>query len=89
MLADLVDADAHLPHIAPGVIFEGDDIGTRRWRQQLAQPLPEQRKRLTKLGIQGATASSAAPLRRVQPGPCEGREQGPGCFQRGLATLTQ
>ncbi|MEV8411785.1 Helicase associated domain protein, partial [Streptomyces niveus] len=34
VLADLVDADGHLPHIAPGVVMDGDDIGTWRWRQQ-------------------------------------------------------
>ncbi|MCX0247908.1 helicase associated domain-containing protein, partial [Streptomyces drozdowiczii] len=47
ILADLVDADGHLPYIAPGVTFDGDDIGTWRWRQQepgtWAQLMPEQR----------------------------------------------
>lgn len=45
VLADLSDADGHLPHIAPGVIFEGDDVGTWRSRQQehdsWAKLLPE------------------------------------------------
>ena len=36
VLADLVDADGHLPDIAPGVLMDGDDIG--RWLQRQAQP---------------------------------------------------
>ncbi|WP_436842232.1 hypothetical protein [Streptomyces virginiae] len=32
VLADLVDADGHLPDIAPGVLMDGDDIGW--WLQQ-------------------------------------------------------
>jgi hypothetical protein len=54
-LADLVDADGPLPHIAPGVTFDGDDIGSWRWQQQnsgvRAQLTPEQRERLAALGI--------------------------------------
>ncbi|SEE49113.1 hypothetical protein SAMN05216483_6387 [Streptomyces sp. 2131.1] len=45
VLADLSDADGHLPHIAPGIIFEGDAVGTWRSRQQehdsWAKLLPE------------------------------------------------
>ncbi len=64
VLADLVDADGHLPEIQPGVLFEGDDIG--RWLQQQRKPgtwaqlLPEQRERLSKLGVQPAQASAPA-----------------------------
>ncbi|GAA3044850.1 hypothetical protein GCM10017562_02520 [Streptomyces roseofulvus] len=36
VLADLVDADGHLPHSAPGVVFDGDDVGT--WLQRAAEP---------------------------------------------------
>ncbi|MFD8211488.1 helicase associated domain-containing protein [Streptomyces sp. NPDC059695] len=36
VLADLVDADGVLPSIAPGVVFDGDDIG--KWLQQQKQP---------------------------------------------------
>jgi hypothetical protein len=36
VLADLVDADGHLPDIAPGVLMDGDDIG--KWLQQQKQP---------------------------------------------------
>jgi hypothetical protein len=47
--------DGHLPDIAPGVLFEGEDIGTWRWRQRepgtWTQLLPKQQKRLTSLRI--------------------------------------
>ncbi|MET4927044.1 Helicase associated domain protein [Streptomyces sp. PSRA5] len=90
VLADLVDADGHLPHIAPGVTFDGDDIGTWRWRQQglgtWRQLSTEQRERLTALGIKGSEAPSPAPT-------AASRTKGPGkaqqAFQRGLAALTQ
>lgn len=36
VLADLVDADSHLPDIAPGVLMDGDDIG--KWLQQQRKP---------------------------------------------------
>ncbi|MFE9404856.1 Helicase associated domain protein [Streptomyces sp. NPDC006530] len=38
VLTELVDADGHLPYIAPGVTFEGDDIGTWRWRSKSRAP---------------------------------------------------
>ncbi|GAA3352184.1 hypothetical protein GCM10017744_000040 [Streptomyces antimycoticus] len=90
VLADLVDADGHLPYIAPGVVFDGDDIGTWRWRQQepgtWAQLLPEQRERLSALGIKGAEAPSPAPAAtRATKGPNKAQQ----AFQRGLAALTQ
>ncbi|SCE61587.1 hypothetical protein GA0115261_111593 [Streptomyces sp. OspMP-M43] len=75
VLADLVDANGHLPYIAGGVTFEGDDIGTRRWWQQepgtWAQLLPEQRERLTALGVHGAPSPRRWPTRpraRRRPG---------------------
>lgn len=65
VLADLVDADSHLPDIAPGVLFEGDDLGKWLKRQKnpgtWAQLLPEQQERLSKLGVQPAEAPSPAP----------------------------
>lgn len=90
ILADLVDADGHLPYIAPGVTFEGDDIGIWRWRQQepgtWAQLLPEQRERLTALGIKGAEAPPPAPAaKRATKGPSKAEQ----AFQRGLAALAQ
>ncbi|MGC5530407.1 Helicase associated domain protein [Streptomyces sp. SR-10] len=90
ILADLVDADGTLPYIAPGITYDGDDIGTWRWQQQnagvQAQLLPEQRERLAALGIpvvEPAPPAPAAP--RTTKGP--GRAQA--AFQRGLAALTQ
>ncbi|MFH8336295.1 Helicase associated domain protein [Streptomyces sp. AM6-12] len=101
VLADLVDADGSLPYIAPGVTFEGDDIGTWRWRQQepgtWAQLLPEQRERLTALGVQGAslpvTAAASAELRPALAAALKGPKK-PGskaetAFQRGLTALAQ
>ncbi|MFZ3597886.1 Helicase associated domain protein [Streptomyces sp. BH104] len=90
VLADLVDADGHLPDIAPGVLMDGDNIGA--WLKQQKQPgtwtrlLPEQQERLTVLGIK--------PLEASAPGPAAGRAAlGPGkaqqAFQRGLTALAQ
>ncbi|MFE5795560.1 Helicase associated domain protein [Streptomyces sp. NPDC056503] len=90
VLADLVDADGQLPYIAPGVVFDGDDIGTWRWRQQepgtWAQLMPEQRDRLTQLGVKPAEASSPAP---VAKGATKGQGKAQQAFQRGLAALAQ
>ncbi|TVL87354.1 DEAD/DEAH box helicase [Streptomyces sp. SAJ15] len=90
VLADLVDTDGALPYIAPGVIFDGDDIG--RWLQQQRKPgtwaqlLPEQQERLSKLGVQPARASSPAPAApRATKGPSKAQQ----AFQRGLTALTQ
>ncbi len=90
VLADLVDADGHLPHIAPGVLFEGDDLG--KWLQQQkqhhvwAQLLPEQQERLTKLGVQPNQTPSPAPAAgHAARGPSKTQQ----AFQRGLAALTQ
>ncbi|MGI5372657.1 Helicase associated domain protein [Streptomyces iakyrus] len=101
VLADLVDADGVLPYIAPGVTFEGDDIGTWRWRQQepgtWAQLLPEQRERLTALGVRGASlAVTAAATAELPPAPADAaknpktaRSKAEAAFQRGLAALAQ
>ncbi|WP_428933662.1 Helicase associated domain protein [Streptomyces sp. ACT015] len=100
VLADLVDADGVLPYIAPGVVYDGDDIGTWRWRQQKpgtwAQLLPEQRERLTALGVQGAalpvTATAPAELTPALAALKAARPAGSkaeAAFQRGLAALTQ
>ncbi|MFB6807964.1 Helicase associated domain protein [Streptomyces sp. NPDC056387] len=90
VLADLVDADGALPHIAPGVVFEGDDIG--RWLQQQKQPaiwarlLPEQQARLTALGVKpDQKPSPAPPASRGTKGPNKAQQ----AFQRGLAALAQ
>ncbi|MER7960135.1 Helicase associated domain protein [Streptomyces sp. NPDC096030] len=90
VLVDLVDADGHLPHIAPGVVFDGDDIG--RWLQQQHKPaawkrlLPEQQERLTTLGVQPDQAPAPAPAAsRGAKGPSKAQQ----AFQRGLTALTQ
>ncbi|MFD9244546.1 Helicase associated domain protein [Streptomyces sp. NPDC059556] len=89
-LADLVDADGVLPAIAPGVLFEGDDIG--RWLQQQKRPgiwaqlLPEQRERLAKLGVTPVEAPSPAPAAK---GATKGQGKAQQAFQRGLTALTQ
>ncbi|MFF5092105.1 DEAD/DEAH box helicase [Streptomyces niveus] len=90
ILADLVDADGVLPYIAPGVLFEGDDLGTWRWRQQevgtWAQLLPEQRERLTALGIKPAETPPPAP---TATSGTKGQSKAEQAFQRGLTALTQ
>lgn len=94
ILADLVDADGQLPYIAPGVTFDGDDIGKWRWAQQnagvQAQLMPEQRERLAALGIPVTEPASPAP---AAPRTTKTKAKGPGraqaAFQRGLAALTQ
>ncbi|MFJ3950491.1 Helicase associated domain protein [Streptomyces libani] len=90
VLADLVDADGHLPDIAPGVLMDGDDIG--KWLQQQKQPgtwarlLPEQQERLSKLGVKPAEAPSPAPAAaRTTKGPNKAQQ----AFQRGLEALAQ
>ncbi|MEW2546841.1 Helicase associated domain protein [Streptomyces sp. NPDC047002] len=91
VLADLVEADGVLPYIAPGVTFEGDDIGTWRWRQQepgtWAQLMPEQRERLEALGVQGATLPVA--ITPATTSATKGPSKAQQAFQRGLTALEQ
>ncbi|MFJ9195438.1 DEAD/DEAH box helicase [Streptomyces globisporus] len=94
VLADLVDADGALPYISPGVLMDGDDIGTWRRKQQdagvQAQLLPQQRARLAKLGIPIAELPSPAPAARRTPNaPGKSPSRAQVAFQRGLAALTQ
>ncbi|MFJ7630942.1 Helicase associated domain protein [Streptomyces sp. NPDC097595] len=85
VLADLVDADGHLPTIEPGVVFEGDDIG--RWLQRQKNPgtwahlSTEQQERLTNLGVEPAEPPAPAPA-------VEGAGKA-SSFQHGLAALAQ
>ncbi|MGW3029177.1 Helicase associated domain protein [Streptomyces sp. NPDC001221] len=79
-----------LPDIAPGVHYDGDDIG--QWLQQQKQPavwarlLPEQQQRLTQLGVTPLEAPSPAPAAtRATKGPTKAQQ----AFQRGLAALAQ
>ncbi|WP_398654121.1 Helicase associated domain protein [Streptomyces parvulus] len=90
VLADLVDADGHLPAIKTGVLFEGDDLG--KWLQRQKNPgtwarlLPGQQERLSQLGVQPAQAPSPAPAAKsATKGPNKAQQ----AFQRGLAALTQ
>ncbi|WP_405462917.1 helicase associated domain-containing protein, partial [Streptomyces griseoaurantiacus] len=89
ILADLVNADGHLPGIAPGVLFDGDDLG--RWLQRQSQPgtwaqlSTEQQERLTTLGIKPAQASPAPAATRATKGPNKAQQ----AFQRGLTALAQ
>ncbi|MFF8531752.1 Helicase associated domain protein [Streptomyces sp. NPDC015532] len=89
VLADLVDADGHLPDIAPGVTFDGDDIGRWLARQREASTWKllseEQQERLTRLGITPAETSPPAPAAT----PSKGRSKAQQAFQRGLTALTQ
>ncbi|MFE0080142.1 helicase associated domain-containing protein, partial [[Kitasatospora] papulosa] len=94
VLADLVDADGVLPYIAGGVMHDGDDIGTWRWRQQepgtWAQLLPEQRERLTALGINAPVAPSPAPAATpAAKGQGKAGSKAQQAFQRGLTALAQ
>ncbi|MEV6796437.1 Helicase associated domain protein [Streptomyces sp. NPDC051320] len=88
VLADLVDADGHLPDIQPGVTFDGDDIG--RWLERQKNPgtwaqlSTDQQERLSKLGVQPTEAPSPAPA-AMRNGPSKAQQT----FQRGGAALAQ
>ncbi|WP_443076926.1 helicase associated domain-containing protein [Streptomyces sp. SP18CS02] len=90
VLADLAtdEPDGVLPAIAPGALFEGDDIG--RWLQRQKNPgtwarlSTEQQERLTALGVQPDQAPPPAAARTTKS-PSEAQQ----AFARGLAALTQ
>ncbi len=76
-----------LPYIAPGVTFDGDDIGTWRWQQLKAgvqaQLMPEQRERLAKLGIKAAELPEPAPAAtRTTRGSGKGPSKAQAAFER-------
>ncbi|WNI19480.1 DEAD/DEAH box helicase [Actinacidiphila sp. ITFR-21] len=79
-----------LPDIQPGVIWDGDDIGT--WLQRQKQPTtwaqlaPEQQQRLTGLGLQPTPTPSPAP---ATASAAKGTGKAQHAFQRGLTALTQ
>uniref|UniRef100_UPI00186449F8 helicase associated domain-containing protein n=1 Tax=Streptomyces xinghaiensis TaxID=1038928 RepID=UPI00186449F8 len=85
VLRDLAadEPDGVLPNIAPGVLFEGDDLGTwlHRQRRSWAELSEEQQQRLKALGVKPAERPASAPT-AISGG------KGP-AFQRGLAALTQ
>lgn len=83
ILADLVDADGHLPQIEPGVLFEGDDLGAwlQRQRRTWTALSEEQERRLARLGVD--------PAERPAPAPAAKGAGKTSAFQRGLAALAQ
>lgn len=83
VLADLVDADGHLPQIEPGVLFEGDDLGAwlQRQRRTWTALSEEQERRLARLGVE--------PAGRPAPAPAAEGAGKTSAFQRGLAALAQ
>ncbi|MFD3549352.1 Helicase associated domain protein [Streptomyces sp. NPDC058655] len=92
------EPEGRLPAIAPGVLFDGDDLGRWLTRQarDWAQLSAEQQERLTKLGVQAAQAPVAAPAAGAGMGAATGGgggAKGPSktqqAFQRGLEALTQ
>jgi superfamily II DNA or RNA helicase len=92
-LADLVEADGTLPHIQPGVFFDGDDLG--KWLKRQKQPSTwaqlstEQQERLSELGIQPSQAPSPAPAARPPVKGPKGPSKAQQAFQRGIQALTQ
>ncbi|MFE2059531.1 Helicase associated domain protein [Streptomyces sp. NPDC059446] len=90
ILADLAgdEAGGVLPDIAPGVRFDGDDIGRwlHRQRRSWTELSEEQQQRLTVIGVQPDQAPAAAPVgARATKGSSKAQQ----AFQRGLAALTQ
>ncbi|MFF7366019.1 Helicase associated domain protein [Streptomyces sp. NPDC008125] len=83
VLADLVDADGHLPQIEPGVLFDGDDLGAwlQRQRRTWTALSEEQERRLARLGVE--------PAERPAPAPAAAGVGKTSAFQRGLAALAQ
>ncbi|GAA2445258.1 hypothetical protein GCM10010405_30870 [Streptomyces macrosporus] len=90
VLADLVDADGPgiLDEIRPGVMVDGDDLGTWLQRQQRDWNLlsAEQRERLARLGLKPAQQPTPTPV-----GKDAAKKAGKpsAAFQRGIAALAQ
>ncbi|MFJ3037105.1 DEAD/DEAH box helicase [Streptomyces tendae] len=78
-----------VPDIAPGVLYEGDDLGKwlQRQRRSWVELSEEQQQRLTALGVQPAEtlAPAPAPKRATKGRPTKAQQ----AFQRGLAALAQ
>ncbi|KUM67260.1 helicase [Streptomyces curacoi] len=90
ILADLAadEPDGQLPDIAPGVLYERDDIGTwlQQQRRNWTELSAEQQQRLTALGIKPLQTPPPAPAaKRATKGPNKAQQ----AFQRGLTALTQ
>lgn len=92
VLTDLAETETGgiLPAIAPGVLYDGDDLG--RWLERHKQPhtwaqlSAEQQIRLTKLGVHPDQAPFPAPAAdRTGKRPSKAQQ----AFQRGVEALTQ
>ncbi|WP_436952156.1 Helicase associated domain protein, partial [Streptomyces sp. SudanB182_2057] len=85
VLADLAADEPHgrLPDIAPGVQFQGDDLGKwlQRQRRSWAELTEEQQQRLTTLGVTPAERPASAPTAKGG-----GKTS---AFQRGVTALAQ
>ncbi|EKX65607.1 Helicase associated domain protein [Streptomyces ipomoeae] len=85
VLTDLAanEPDGVLPDIAPGVLYEGDDLGKwlQRQRRSWTELSQEQQQRLARLGV--------TPAERPAPAPAAKDGGKASAFQRGLAALTQ
>jgi superfamily II DNA or RNA helicase len=90
VLADLVDADGPgiLEEIQPGVMLDGDDLGTWLQRQQRDWNLltTQQQERLTQLDLKPTQQPAGAPTARST---VDGESKTSAAFQRGIAALTQ
>ncbi|MGW0103202.1 helicase associated domain-containing protein, partial [Nocardia sp. NPDC003354] len=78
-----------VPDIAPGVLYEGDDLGKwlQRQRRSWVELSEGQQQRLTALGVQPAETLATAPAPK---GATKGRPtKAQHAFQRGLAALAQ
>jgi hypothetical protein len=92
VLADIADTEPGgvLPDLAPGFIWDGDDLGL--WLERMRRPntwahlSTEQQKRLTALGMQPPATPSPAP---AAGSTAKGTSRAQQAFQRGLAALTQ
>ncbi|OXY87644.1 helicase [Streptomyces diastatochromogenes] len=92
VLADLAtdEPDGHLPDIAPGVLYEGDDLG--KWLERQKQPSAwaqlsaKQQHRLSKLGITPTERPATAPAAK-SAGKAPGKASA--AFQRGVEALAQ
>ncbi|MET7498506.1 Helicase associated domain protein, partial [Streptomyces sp900116325] len=90
VLADLANTEpgGNLPDIAPGVTYEGDDLG--RWLQRQTnswtQLTTEQQERLTTLGVKPTERPSPAPAAKAA---ATGPGKASAAFQRGVAALAQ
>ncbi|MEV5011923.1 Helicase associated domain protein [Streptomyces sp. NPDC055692] len=85
ILADLAtdEPHGHLPDIAPGVLYEGDDLGKwlQRQRRSWTKLSEEQQQRLAALGVK--------PAERPAPVTAAKGAGKASAFQHGLTALTQ